>query len=416
MNSQDKNYSVAIVGGGIIGLSIALTLQESGENVLLIDKNTIASGASRGNAGHIATEQVFPIASLSILAQVPKMLLDPLSPLRLDWKYFPTIFPWLMRLISNMRPSKSLTIHQALKALNKPSLQAWEDFTKHWECQKYLRTQGSLLITEDKHHIAKLQQEANKLSSIGVPTQWLNQSEVHDYEPLLQEKIVGAILFPETGHIYNLDELLEHLKSTFIRLGGQLQENTEIFSIQQQNEKFVLSSQGKNFISSRIIIATGAYSKKWVKALTGITVPLDTERGYHLMLPEHTNLLSIPVTSYEKRFIMTPMEQGLRLAGTVEYAGLEAPPNMQRAHQLYSLAKSLLKPTLSNNHCKEWMGFRPSIADSLPVIDRKNRIIFAFGHQHLGLTQAPITANLVHQLYFNKPTSINLNAYRLDRF
>lgn len=415
MNDSEM-YSAIVVGGGIIGLSIALTLQKEGERVLIVERNTLASGASWGNAGHIATEQVFPIASLATLKHVPKMLMDPLSPLRLDWKYLPTIFPWLSRLVWNMRPSKANQIHKALKALNDRSLEAWRSFVKQWECESFLAIKGSLLITEKHENQQILQQEAQKLQAIGVATQWLDQATVHDYEPNLREHILGGVFFPQTGHIHNIPQLMQTLKEKFLQMGGTVAEHTDVTAIQQADGKIVVYAQGQQFQAHKLIISTGAYSKKWAKSLANIDVPLDTERGYHLMLPAAKQVLSIPVTSYERRFIMTPMDQGLRLAGTVEFAGLNAPPNMPRAQQLYAQAAPLLKPMLDTEGSEPWMGFRPSIADSLPVIDKKAQVIFAFGHQHLGLTQAPLTATLVKQIYFNEPTSFDLSAYRLDRF
>ncbi|NOL48716.1 NAD(P)/FAD-dependent oxidoreductase [Pelistega europaea] len=414
--NETQTFSVAVVGGGIVGLSIALTLQQAGERVVIFDKDALTSGASWGNAGHIATEQVFPIASLATLKQVPKMLMDPLSPLRLDWKYLPTIFPWLMRLVWNMRPSKAYAIHQALKVLNDRSLEAWQQFVQQWECKDYLAVKGSLLVTEKTENVQVLQSEVDKFQSIGIDARWLNKVELHDKEPNLHDNLLGGIFFPQTGHVHNIPQLMQILKNKFLQLGGTVREHTEVLDIQNRSNGLAVVVQGDSIQTKRIIIAAGAFSKKWAKLLTGIDVPLDTERGYHLMLPSAQNLLSIPVTSYERRFIMTPMDQGLRLAGTVEYAGLDAAPNMPRATQLYTLAKPLLKIPLSAENSQPWMGFRPSISDSLPVIDKKEQVIFAFGHQHLGLTQAPLTAQLVKQLYFNEPTAFDLNAYRLDRF
>ena len=170
----------------------------------------------------------------------------------------------------------------------------------------------------------------------------------------------------------------------------------------------------------RVVIACGAHSAKLTAALTGKNVPLDTERGYHLMLPHEHDRLPFAVTSLERKFIMTPMSDGLRLAGTVEFAGLEAPPSMERAWQLHRLSKGLLREDLSAEGATPWMGFRPSLPDSLPVIDRvgDGKVLLAFGHQHLGLTQAAVTAELIAQLA--GATSAHalpeLHPYRLDRF
>lgn len=408
--------SVTIVGGGIIGLSIALVLQEAGEQVCIIDHSPNHSNASYGNAGHIATEQVFPIASFGILKQLPKMLWDTHSPLHLDWHYLPKILPWLLRLVWYMQPKHAQTIHQALMALNQHSLTAWQDWVQHWRCSELLSINGSLLVSEQPKNIALLQAQADQFNRLGITATWLNQTELHIHEPNLNKHLVGGIFFPQTAHIHNLSKLINNLTNHLQQLGGQILAHTSVLDIEKKSNGFNLYTHHSQLTTPKLIIATGAFSKYWVKKLTGITVPLDTERGYHLMLPQCTSLLSKPVTSYERKFIMTPMQQGLRLAGTVEFAGLNAPANLNRAKKLYELAQPLLQPNLIPNNQTCWFGFRPSIADSLPVIDKQDNIIFAFGHHHLGVTQAPITAQLVKQLYFNQPTSIPLTPYRLTRF
>ena len=202
-----------------------------------------------------------------------------------------------------------------------------------------------------------------------------------------------------------------------MQAGGTISEHTDVSDIQLfSDDLFRISSGGKAFEAKRVVIAAGAFSKPWLKKLCGSDIPLDTERGYHLMLPQSQNILNVPVSSFERKFIMTPMNAGLRLAGTVEFAGLDAPPNMERAEQLFRLAEPMLKGRLNRQDAVPWMGFRPSIADSLPVIDRKENILLAFGHQHLGLTQAPLTAKLVKALYFGEQPAIDLSPYRFNRF
>ena len=171
----------------------------------------------------------------------------------------------------------------------------------------------------------------------------------------------------------------------------------------------------------QVLIACGAHSAKLTAALTGKKVPLDTERGYHLMLPHEPHRLPFAVTSLERKFIMTPMPDGLRLAGTVEFAGLERPANMQRAWQLHRLSKGLFREDLNAQDATPWMGFRPSLPDSLPIIDRVcgGKVLLAFGHQHLGLTQAAVTAEIVGEMAsgdLGMPNLQTLDLYRLDRF
>ena len=285
------------------------------------------------------------------------------------------------------------------------------------QVEQPIRIDGSLLVCETKSGQVALQKHGRALNELGVVNEWLDQSSLHEREPVLADTQLGALFYPDTGHVVDLAGMAADLQHTFVQAGGTISEHTDVSDIQLfSDDLFRISSGGKAFEAKRVVIAAGAFSKPWLKKLCGSDIPLDTERGYHLMLPQSQNILNVPVSSFERKFIMTPMNAGLRLAGTVEFAGLDAPPNMERAEQLFRLAEPMLKGRLNRQDAVPWMGFRPSIADSLPVIDRKENILLAFGHQHLGLTQAPLTAKLVKALYFGEQPAIDLSPYRFNRF
>ncbi len=415
--AMKSQYSVIIVGGGIIGLSIALTAQANGTDVLLVDKNEIGSGASFGNAGHIATEQVFPIADPSVLKSIPKMLLDPLGPLRLDWRYLLPLTPWMLKLVGNMRHKPFTHIHQTLMTLNSAAFDSWQAFIQKWQLSDLIKMQGSLLVAEKKETLKKLHQHGEYLQEINVHNSVINQTELLEREPALATNQLGGLFFPNTGHVVDLAKLHSKLAQSFVELGGNILTDCEVIAISSTSNKeaIVTSTQGK-FTGKKVVIAGGAFSKSLVKMVSRINVPLETERGYHLMLPQEQGRLSIPVSSMDRRFIMTPMAGGLRLAGTVEYAGLKRPANMQRARHFLPLAAPMLKAPLNDEQSTPWMGFRPSTSDSLPVIDNKGPYIFAFGHQHLGLTQAAITADLVNSFIHEQPTVIDCTPFSIERF
>lgn len=410
-------YSVIVVGGGIIGLSIALTIQANGTDVLLIDKNEIGSGASWGNAGHIATEQVFPIADPSVLKSIPKMLLDPLGPLRLDWRYLLPLTPWMLKLLANMRHKPFTHIHHTLMRLNSAAFDSWQTFIQKWQLNDLVKIQGSLLVAEKKETLEKLHLHGEYLQNIGVHNSVLNQSELLNREPALAANQLGGLFFPKTGHVVDLSELHTKLTRSFVELGGNTLTHCEVTAISSTSNKeaTVTTTQGK-FTAQKVVIAAGAFSKSLVKMVSRINVPLETERGYHLMLPQEQGRLSIPVSSMDRRFIMTPMAGGLRLAGTIEYAGLKRPANMQRARHFLPLATPMLKEPLNDAQSTQWMGFRPSTSDSLPVIDNKGPYIFAFGHQHLGVTQAAITAEIVNCFIHEQPMTIDCTPFSIKRF
>lgn len=406
-----------VIGGGIIGLSIAVTLQKRGADIMLIDAAALGMGASYGNAGHLAAEQVYPVADSSILKQLPAMLTDPLGPLRIDWRYLPKLAPWLWQTLLNMRPSECARIHRALLAINSRCMADWHSFATEWKLQQHVHFQGSLLVCEKSSTAEMLRQQSNTLNEIGVRNQWLQSAEVLAREPSLSPRHQGALLYPDTGHITDLPAVTEQLRRAFTDAGGQIREYCTVKNAGfDSNGKIALDTETGRFYAEKVILCAGAHSKALARQLTGISVPLDTERGYHLMLPEEKQRLSIPVASADRRFIITPMSGGLRLAGTVEYAGLAAPPNMDRARRLLPLAQGMLTKPLNTAGISEWMGFRPTTSDSLPVIDRHRNVFLAFGHQHLGLTQAATTAKAIAALYFDEASALDLQPYRLHRF
>lgn len=409
--------TVLVVGGGIIGLSIAAVLQRDGMQVTLVDAHKIGSGASFGNAGHLATEQVYPVADPSIFKHLPKMLIDPLGPLRVDWRYLPKLLPWMSRLVLNMRPENFLQIHETLKRMNSVSLAAWDAMVQDFDLQSWVHVQGSLLVAEKAKTLGALQEHADKLNALGVPTEYWSAQALQDAVPVLAPNQIGGLFFPQTGHVSDLVAMMRRLQQVFVEAGGQIVEDCKVTAIKPiSNHKVCILSVAQQFEADKVVVAMGAHAKDLVKDITGVNVPLDTERGYHYMLPQEKNRLNIPIASADRRFIMTPMEGGLRLAGTVEYAGLQAAPNMQRARQLLQLAKPMLKEDLNAQEATEWMGFRPTIVDSLPVIDRFGSVYFAFGHQHLGLTHAAVTAQLMRSLMRNEKPLLDLHPYRLNRF
>lgn len=411
------HHDVTVVGGGIIGLAVAVALQQRGASVWLVDADRLSAGASYGNAGHLATEQVFPIADPSVLRHLPSMLLDPLGPLRIDWRYLPRLTPWMLRVLGNMRPARFNHIHQSLLSLNSKSLDAWRALVRRHRLGDAVKIEGSLLVAEQAATASRLQQHGKAMNQIGIRNIWLDGKALRDREPDLASTQIGALFYPDTGHVTDISAVVTRLRQAFVEAGGEVREQCRVdrASVQPDGTIHLDTTLGP-MRTPAIVLATGAYAKPLVRQMTGVSVPLDTERGYHLILPHETGRLDLPVSSADRRFIMTPMTHGLRLAGTVEYAGLKAPPNMERARQLLRLAQPMLRTPLNSDQASEWMGFRPSISDSLPVIDRVGQVYLAFGHQHLGLTQAALTASLVTALYFEERPAIDLAPFRLGRF
>eukprot|EP00659_Diplonema_papillatum_P005167 gene5167-7901_t len=348
------------------------------------------------------------------------MLMDPMGPLRLDWKYLPRALPWFTRLLLNLRPAPFQRTVAGIRALNEGSLGAWHRLLGSIERPHLMREDGSLLVFERAESRQAIDALQARMSQQEVPVDHWHASVVQDAAPQLSKGIQGGLFFPRTGHFLDpygvVCELMEAAKASGVQflkrqvVGGKLDEH----GVSLRTDQGIVAA-------CQVLIACGAHSASLTGALTGKKVPLDTERGYHLMLPHEHGRLPFAVTSLERKFIMTPMDGGLRLAGTVEFAGLDRPPNMERAWQLHRLSQGLFRRDLSTEDATPWMGFRPSLPDSLPIIDKvcKGKVLLAFGHQHLGLTQAAVTAELIARLASPAAASNGLPAlepYRLDRF
>ncbi|QRK82234.1 FAD-binding oxidoreductase [Pseudomonas granadensis] len=419
--ANNPAHDIAVVGAGIIGVACALRLARQGLRVVVIDPQPPGHGASFGNAGHLATEQVFPIADVSILKRLPGMLLDSMGPLRLDWRYLPRALPWFTRLLLNLRAQPFENTVAGLRALNESSLAAWQRLLGDIQRSELLRVDGSLLVYERGESRQAIETLQQRLHQQQVPVDLWQAGAIRDTAPQLSERIQGGLFFPRTGHFIDpyraVTALVEAAKADGVSFLQQ-----RVAGGQAQDDGVCLHTDNGPINARRVLIACGAHSAPLTAALTGIKVPLDTERGYHLMLPHETGRLPFPVTSLERKFIMTPMSDGLRLAGTVEFAGLQKPANMQRAWQLHRLSQGLFREDLSTEAATPWMGFRPSLPDSLPVIDQAcdGKVLLAFGHQHLGLTQAAVTAEMLVRMACPAsnpaPDLPRRERYRLARF
>jgi glycine/D-amino acid oxidase-like deaminating enzyme len=421
-NNAHETADIAVIGAGIIGVACALRLARQGRRVVVIDHQEPGHGASFGNAGHLATEQVFPIADLSILKRLPAMLMDPMGPLRLDWKYMPRALPWFTRLLLNLRPAPFQRTVAGIRALNESSLGAWQRLLEAIACPDLLKEDGSLLVFERAESRQALEALLARMRQQQVPVDFWQAGAVREAAPQLSEQIQGGLFFARTGHFLDPYRVVCELVKAAKASGVQFVKQQVVDGRVQANGVSLLTNQS-TLVVRKVLIACGAHSAKLTASLTGKKVPLDTERGYHLMLPNEHERLPFAVTSLERKFIMTPMTDGLRLAGTVEFAGLESPPSMERAWQLHRLSKGLFKRDLNIDAATPWMGFRPSLPDSLPIIDTvcDGKVLLAFGHQHLGLTQAAVTAELIGRMVL--PGSVGegdglpgVEAYRLGRF
>ncbi|MAG77027.1 MAG: amino acid dehydrogenase [Colwelliaceae bacterium] len=425
VNTTSTPQNIAVVGAGIIGVNCALALQLKGHQVTLIDKTGIGEACSKGNAGHFATEQVFPLAQASLLPKLPRMLVDPLGPVAISPKTMFKSLPWFIQFLNNMRPKSAKHVTKALKALNVNAIDYYRPLLEIAGVEHLLTEQGSLLTFESTP-IAEIKSTQQTFTGHGVKVDLMTLAQARELEPALKDNITHVLFFPEVGHTIDPQKLCIALAQAAIDRGAKYIQ-ADVLDVQlddgcsgvvvSRNDAIGNKSRAERISFDKLVLATGAASKSLFKKL-GYKLPIQAERGYHCALTHHS-LVKRPITSAERKFIMTPMASGLRLAGTVEYADIDAPANYKRADSLYINAQAIVENLPEKQSSPNWMGCRPSLPDSLPVISRAthhNNLFLAVGHHHLGLTQGAITGKLISQLVDNEPTDIDVSPFDIRRF
>ena len=408
---------VLIAGAGFVGLSTALYLQRAGARVTLLDPSGPGEGASKGNAAMIVVDSVLPVAMPGVLKDVPGMLMDPLGPLAIRWGYLPRIAPWLLRFLAASRPARVEAIAGALKPLLGAAIEAWLPLLEMAGATEMLRRTGWLTLYESDASFRKAQWGLDLQRRLGVAVEVLRAEEIRQAEPALAPIYRHGVIHPENAHVLDPYRLARRLAEAVTRQGGRIERRALLgFAFRDARPIAGRTAEGDIAFDS-VVIAAGAWSRPLARAL-GRDVPLDTERGYHMTLPNPGVTPRRPLYSGDHSFAVTPLEIGLRFAGTVELGGLKAPPNYGRAEKLLIHGRRMF-PDLDTSGASRWMGFRPSMPDSLPVIGRVPGLpnaVLAFGHGHVGLTLGAITGKLAAALALDRPPALDVTPYRAERF
>ncbi|MCZ6844236.1 MAG: FAD-dependent oxidoreductase [SAR324 cluster bacterium] len=408
---------VTVIGAGIVGVCCGLYLLRDGHKVTLMDAQAPGEGASFGSAGFISPGSCVPIGMPGLASKVPGMLMDPLGPLTIRWRYLPRIAPWLLRFLAASSPKRVEEISLAMRALYQSATEDFQPLVGEAKAANLVRRDGRLEIYRGEHSLAKAQLKYDIMRRRGVTLDIVAGADLQKLEPALAPEYSVAVRIPDSSHTTDPFRLTEALAKDFQRQGGTiLREKVLGFDMRGGVPAGIIGEGARRDLDA-LVVAAGAYSGSLARQL-GSKVPLDTERGYHMMLPEPGIELRFPISSGDHHFAITPMDGGIRLAGTVEFAGLEAAPNYARADKLYASAR-LMFPGLQAEGAERWMGRRPSLPDSLPVISRSPvhpSVFYAFGHGHLGLTGAAVTGKLIAELVTGKPHNIDLSPYRVHRF
>ncbi len=414
---MESRPQVIVIGAGVIGLSVALALQARGQSVTVLDREGPAAGASAGNAGAFAFSDILPLASPGILRQAPKWLLDPLGPLSVPPAYALRIAPWLFRFWRACSPeqvARSTLVQTALMDLSRAEL---EPFLMATGTLPMLRKDGNLQVYEGEAEFRAAAPGWQARADHGIEFLHLTPDGMAEIQPGLSPQFTHGTFTPGWYSIADPKLFVLALADRFRAAGGQI-EQAEVMAVRAVEGGAVLKlTDGAERRAARVVLAAGAHSHKLAKGL-GDLVPLETERGYNTTLPGSAFDLRTQVTFGGHGFVITRLSSGIRVGGAVELGGLDLPPNFKRSDAMLKKARAFL-PGLKADGGTQWMGFRPSLPDSLPVIGRSHataRVIYAFGHGHLGLTQSAGTARLVADLATDRPPPLNLEPLSAQRF
>ncbi len=405
---------VGIVGAGIQGVCNALFLQKKGFQVTLFDRDEPGNSASYGNAGHFSPYASIPINRPDILTDVPAMLLSSRGPLALKWRYVPKMIPWFLKFISNCRKDRMLHTAKYMHQILDIALPAFDELFEDVDISGLVENKGILYFWNDQN-LKSRDLEIKIREELGVKQQLVTPKEIHDLEPNIKPVYHGGVYYDYARHARNPKKILIKLFENFVQKGGNFLK-LNIKDLNFDEKKPVIRSDTQRFVFDKLVIACGAFSKTLTDKLHE-DIPLDTERGYHIHFKNFDHLIKRPIIYLNRGFGMTPMEQGLRVVGTVEFGGLKNPLSKSRIKNLIENAKELLDEL--PDHEDEWLGFRPTLPDFLPVIGpSKNydNVFYSFGHHHLGWTLGAISGKIISKMISNEKTNLDLKPYSSLRF
>lgn len=415
-----SNPSATIIGAGIAGMSTAAFLQREGYRVTVIDRVPPGDGCSFGNAGGLAFSEVAPTVHARTLLKIPGWLMDPLGPLTIRWSYLPKALPWFMAMARNTLPERVKAITAARADLALRVVSDFETLLKAAGTADLIRYQDTLrLYDSEAQYAAEASGRAAK-EAHGFAMKRLSGDEARELEPAIGPAVHCAAFHGGWYFLANPGRAVKSIAADVVRNGGAILED-DVVSLERDGNRVsgLQLKDGGHHAVDKLVICAGAYSHLLAKQL-GEKILLEAERGYHMLLPNSGVSLSRSLTYARTPGAATPMEMGLRLAGTDEFAGLEAAPNYKRADALWTHFKRVL-PCLQppDADTTRWMGRRPGTPDSLPVIGPSKttaNVWYGFGHGHMGLTWGPSTGRLIAELITGARSNIDLSPFRADRF
>jgi glycine/D-amino acid oxidase-like deaminating enzyme len=417
MRDEMRGRQVTVVGAGVVGLSAALNLLRRNYGVDVIDELPPGEGASFGNSGFLVADTAMPTALPGVIWKVPRWLADPVGPFALKASYAPVATPWLVRFLRSSRRAQVYRSSDALRLLHNKTFEHWHALVGAEVYDRLIRRKGQVYLWDGPTASPTAGFENELRQRLGVQFEILDQSRIRAMLPAVSPSISQGLFIPGNGHTINPGQLVKSLADQVRREGGRIIHEKVLSISPQEGEGWLVFTNIANRYSPAVLITGGAWSNRLLKPL-GLAVPLESERGYHTILPNPSVQLDYPILHKSGLFGVNSMDIGMRLAGTVEIAGLEAPPTLRRARHLIAQARQLF-PGLEFGEPSFWLGHRPSLPDSLPVIGQfpgRPGLYGCFGHGHAGLTGGPASGHLVAQLMSGERPEIAAEPYSPRRF
>lgn len=409
--------ATVVIGAGIIGTAIAHDLQKRGRQVVLVDRDTPGTGASFGNMASIAVTEFMPASRPSVWRQIPGWMLDPEGPVRVRPAYMPKLLPWFLRFIAASRPMRLRELEAQGAALCSRALGDTLDLLRETGLSDQISEEGCLSLYTDEAEFRADREHIEILERFGFPHEVIGRQAIKTLEPELSDRIGMAVLFPQNRSMKDPFKLVLALAERFAALGGRIERGEVVGFTRSERIGEVVLEDGRRLPADEVVIAAGAFSGRLAADL-GEPIPLETERGYHTQIMAPGIAMKHSIIWPAKAFMVAPTAGGIRVGGTVEMAGLDAAPDYRRAKVTVKRAREAL-PNLTCEDFTEWMGHRPALPDTVPILSASAKttgLFYATGHGHLGLTYAATTARLMGELISGEKPSVDLHPYRVNRF
>lgn len=409
--------TTVVVGAGIIGVAIAHDLQRRGRDVVLVDRGPVGMGASYGNMASIAVTEFMPASRPAVWKQMPGWMLDPEGPVRVRPSYMPKLLPWFARFLAASRPAKLRELEAQGAALCGRVYDDLLPLLRDTGLEGELTDEGCLSLYADEAEFKADRNHIEILERFGFPHEVIGRQAIQALEPEITDAIGMAVIFPQNRSLRDPHRLVTALADRFTALGGRIEQGEVTGFDRSGRITGVRLRDGRTLPADALVLAAGAFTGR-LTALLGEPIPLETERGYHTQIMAPGISLRHSIIWPARAFMVTPTAGGIRVGGTVEMAGLDAAPDYRRAKITVKRAREAL-PNLKPEDATEWMGHRPALPDTVPILSASAKtpgVFVATGHGHLGVTYAATTGRLMTDLITGATPPLDLHPYRIDRF